>query len=234
MQRNLLAIALVLGLTCAAIRCTSGPPTAGTATVSEYCGIADNYVVACEEAGPCATAEVSLCPARAATFSPQGLGVLALCSNGFMCGPGGTAGLDTCSQYWLGTVTASAAQTKLAQGYCAACLSAGETPAACASAFYISGEDAGEQVTLGPGYALLPMSDELVTSVDSQCVPKASDASDAGDAGSAGCTNFLACELALLDAATPAMPASCAVDASVSTGTDAMASADASASADSD
>ena len=151
------------------------------------------------------------------TFSEAGLGVLTTCLDAIECGDAGAAAATACSEYWFVGATPSAAQTKLAEGYCAACPTTGLTLAECEAVFYATLDDAGTVFAPGPGYALLPLNDTLVTSAIAQCLPTGSDAS------SPGCLGFGACALQVIEAGTPAPPPACGGGSST---TDASAQGD--------
>jgi hypothetical protein len=235
MIRPLVAASIALLATLAVVRCATNPAALPSATPGEYCAAVTSYAVACHLTDPCSTATIADCPALAAGYTPAARGALTTCLDGITCGNAGSEAGAYCAEYWLAFVTPSDAQAKLAADYCRACPSppAPTTGVTCASAFYATIDDAGAEdggavIIPGVGFPLLPRSDTVATTADTNCVPKVA------DAGAAACLAFVACALQTLSALTPPLPSACPLDAApappsdASTGTDAATPDDAS------
>ncbi len=195
--------ALFLLSTLSAAACSSSGTTTTTTSPADYCSALSSYVSRCNLTNACITATVGQCSSLASVASSAALAANAECLNETPCGDAGqTLDLQGCYQAKLAAPTPTAAQTKLAQDYCAVCAAPGQSAAACASSFYPTDTDAGVAVGGVPGAGtLLQYSDAVATNIDAQCVP--------ADAGALGCLGFGVCALKTLAAAAPPEPAAC-------------------------
>jgi len=231
MIRPLVAIPVALAAGLAIVRCATTLAPLASATPAEYCATLTNYVVACGLTDPCSLASVQECETAASGYTPAARGALTTCLNGITCGGMGAEAGAYCAEYWLAFVSPTDAQARLAEDYCKVCPPASpQTTANCVSGFYATIDDAGAEdggavVIPGVGFPLLPRSDTVATSADTQCVPKGP------DAGARACAGFGPCALQTIEALIPAPVSACAIDASA--GADA-AVADADAADDAD
>ena len=181
----------------------------GGSGASAYCNAISSYATRCNITNPCTTNAVQQCATTASSYSAAALAALADCITGIACTDAGVSAADGCSQTKLAGATPTATQAKLAADYCAACASATQTAAQCEAAFYATAgvSEGGTIVGEGPGAGLLPFSDAVATSVDSQCIPKLA------DAGILGCVGtFDVCAAQVVAASAPPATVSCTFD----------------------
>jgi hypothetical protein len=190
---------------------TTNPPS------SDFCSQASDYVTRCHVTDACTLAFVQECSTIAGNDSAATLAAQADCIHAATCSDAGAAGsgLAGCLlQKPASPPAPTAAQTKLAQDYCAVCPRAGQTAAECVAGFYGNVNDAGATGVGGPGNAIFGLSDSVASSVDTQCIPKLG-----GDAGTFGCAlTFDACLFPIVVAAVKP-PAACTTIPGLDAGT---------------
>ena len=184
--------------------CTSSG-SGGGATASDYCATLSNYVTKCHITDPCITASVQQCSTAASAYSPAALTAVISCVGDAACGDAGLGSLPACIQQKQAAATPSAAQSKLAQDYCAICPRPNQTATDCVARFYTGAVANEAGTTVGPGNGLFNLNDSVTGSIDSQCIPKI-----AADAGFFGCAfTFETCSLGVVLAAVGTAPAAC-------------------------
>ena len=202
--RNCVKASLVLvgGLSLSACSNSSSPTGGGTS--SDYCSAISSYATRCNVTNACLTATENDCSALASAYSGATLATVSACLNAIPCGDAGANAAAACFQIATSKGAPTAAQTKLAQDYCAVCAGS-QTTAECASTFFTTtAGDSGVTVATGPGNGLLGFSDTVATTVDTKCVPAL------GDGGLLACAaTFRICEAQVSLAALPTAPAAC-------------------------
>jgi hypothetical protein len=210
------ASALLLAVSLTVPACaSSGSSSSGGANTSDYCSQASDYVARCHITDACTLAQIQDCSTTASNFSAATLAAEAACFSAASCGDGGTTTLANCPQPAPGAPTA--AQTKLAEDYCAVCHGLNQTAADCVAGFYRSGpNEAGLPTLPGPGSSAIRLSDSFATNVDAECIPKL-----VPEAGALACT--LAFDQCLLQTLTAVLkqPAACSLIPGIDAGTDA-------------
>jgi hypothetical protein len=207
------ASSLLLAVSLTVPACTSSGSSTGTST-SDYCSQASDYVSRCHITNACTLAQLQDCGTIASNYSAATLAAEAACFSAATCGDAGTTPLASCPQPAPGAPTA--AQTKLAEDYCAVCPGLNQTTADCVAGFYGSGgaNEAGIPTLPGPGNSAIRLSDSFATNVDSQCIPKL-----APEAGAIACT--LTFDQCLFQALTAVFkqPAACSLIPGTDAGT---------------
>ena len=162
--------------------------------VDAYCKALVAYCNRCNpQLGACDVANFSKCEQVAAEYGKDGRTALVACVDKAACDK--DAGVDRCVRDKLLTATPTAAQTKLAQDFCAEC--AGDAGAtSCATDFYVHA-DGGP----GPGESLLEWNDVVINGIDTACIPQIK--ADAGGAANGCGAKFSLCAVGVVAAALP-------------------------------
>ncbi len=176
--------------------CTSTNSSTGpSATTADYCSELQSYVSKCAITDACSVQIAQNCDKFTASLSAGAIAAYASCYQNLGCGDAGLAQGTACFNAAQTKITPTAAQSTLAQHYCAVCTTAGQTAAQCETAFYApTNAEAG---TSGFANLLLDFNDSLALSVDAQCAAKL-----ASEAGAVDCFDaFLVCADPLIQAA---------------------------------
>jgi hypothetical protein len=192
----LLSASAVVGAGVIAIACGSTTSGGGGATAASYCNTLSSYAQRCGISDPCTNATIQNCEAIASNLSQGYISAVESCAQNLACGDAGAPSVQECLTSSELATGPTAAQTKLANDYCASCVPAAKE-SSCVQGFYAQ---TGEGGLGGPGAQLLIYGDTLITSIDTQCGPGFL---DAGILGCEGPFFFCADDIVLKAYPTP-------------------------------